>query len=155
MKKVKIIGALSLLAALLVSVVSLKANEKTPDFKPRPAVVRQFLEEVKKNENWKTAFLTGTEEQIVFMNISPQTNPYNEIGEEVHPFDQVIFIVEGNAKAIIDGDSSSVTEGDLIFIPKGTNHNVVNVNEKKPLKLVSFYSENDIPKDAVYKRKAD
>ena len=123
------------------------------EFQPR--IVPNFLEEAKRNTYWKRAFATGEQEQIVFMNISPQTNPNNEIGEETHPFDQVIFIVEGKGKAMIGDQSTSVQEGDLIFVPLGIKHNVVNSNRKKSLKLVSFYSNTDMPKDAVYEIKTD
>lgn len=146
----------ALLVALLVSTISINAGEiemSNGDF--QPMVAHQFIEEAKKNVNWKTAFATGKQEQIVFMNISPVTNPNNEVGQEVHSFDQVILIVEGNGKAVLNGKTSMVKEGDLIFIPQGTQHNIVNLNEKKELKLVSFYSQTDIPKGAKYKTKAD
>lgn len=123
--------------------------------KIKPLVVSQFFEEAKKNSNWKTAFATGKQEQIVFMNISPMTNPNNEIGLEVHPFDQVILIVEGSGKAILNGKASKVKSGDMIFIPMETPHNVINLDEKRELKLISFYSETDIPNGAVYKKKSD
>lgn len=118
-------------------------------------VVPQFFEEAKKNTHWKTAFATGKSEQIIFMYVSPATNPANEIGEEVHPFDQVILIVEGEAKAVLNGETSAVKGGDMIFIPQGVKHNVINSNLNIGLKLISFYSATDIPKGAVYKMKSD
>ena len=120
-----------------------------------PVVLKQVLEEAKKNENWKNARLTGTQEQVVFMNVSPKTNPKNEIGMEVHTFDQTILIVEGEGKAVLNETTSSVKAGDLIFIPMGTQHNVINVDRKKELKLISFYSMTDIPAETVYKTKAE
>lgn len=145
-----------LLLTGFVPAVSLHAddnNSAAGDF--QPMVAKQFLEEAKKNTNWKTAFATGKEEQIVFMNISPLTNPNNEIGTEVHPFDQVILIVQGSGKAILNGNTSSIKSGDMIFIPQGVEHNVTNSDPKKELKLVSFYSQTDIPKGAVYPKKSD
>lgn len=137
--------------------VSLHANnqEKVGDVQVKPIVVEQFFEKAKKNANWKQALVTGEHEQIVFMNVSPLTNPNNEIGKETHEFDQVIVIVQGNGKSVLDGQTSLVKEGDMIFIPKGIEHNVLNTNQNKELKLISFYSATDIPKDAVYKKKAD
>lgn len=120
-----------------------------------PSVVPQLVDEAKKNNHWKIAFLTGKHEQIVFMNVSPQTNPDNEIGMEEHPFDQAILIVEGRGKAVLDKQTTNVKEGDMIFIPQGTPHNVINLREKKSLKLISFYSDNDMPAGAIYKKKAD
>lgn len=118
-------------------------------------VVQQFFEEAKSNTYWKSAFVTGKQEQIVFMNISPLTNPKNEIGIETHAFDQVIIIVDGNGKAILNGRTSLIKDGDMIFIPKGTSHNIINLDQEKDLKLISFYSQNDIPKGAKYKKISD
>lgn len=118
-------------------------------------VSNQIFDKVKKNDNWKLAFLTAKDAQIVFMNISPVTNPNNEIGMETHKFDQIIFVAEGNGKAILDGKATMVKSGDVIFIPQGVEHNVVNLNAKKPLKILSVYSATDIPGDAVYKTKSD
>lgn len=144
------------LVTVMMSTVSVEAAEKmTASNTVEPKVVQQFIEEAKKNTNWKTAFVTGEQEQIVFMNVSPSTNPNNEIGLEVHPFDQIIFIVEGNGKAVLNEKTSLIKDGDMIFIPRGTAHNFINSGKEKGLKLISFYSENDIPKEAVYKKKAD
>lgn len=118
-----------------------------------PRVVKNFVDEAKKNSNWKSAVATGEEEQVVLMNISPITNPKNEIGMETHPFDQVILVIEGRGKATLDGETENVEEGDMIFIPKGTKHNVVNLNKTKPLKIISFYSQTDIPEGSKIKKK--
>jgi quercetin dioxygenase-like cupin family protein len=89
------------------------------------------------------------------MSITPKTNPKNEIGMETHPFDQVIFVVEGNAKSIVDGKESSVASGDMIYIPQGMPHNFINTSTSKPFKIISIYSDTDIPANAAYKRMSD
>ncbi len=89
------------------------------------------------------------------MSNSPATNQKNEIAAETHKFDQIIFVVEGDGKAILGGKETTVKPGDLIFIPQGLNHNVVNLNAKKPLKILSVYSSTDIPANAIYKKKTD
>ncbi|MBS0652469.1 MAG: cupin domain-containing protein [Verrucomicrobia bacterium] len=121
----------------------------------QPVIIEKVVKEAQKNTNWKTAAVTGKSEQVVFMNVSPVTNPNNEIGVEVHPFDQVILIVQGKAKAVLDGKESAVKEGDLIFIPEGTSHNFINLGKDKELKLISFYSSTDIPAGAAYPKKSD
>jgi mannose-6-phosphate isomerase-like protein (cupin superfamily) len=145
----------SLILTIMISTASISAIEKEIAVQIQPMVVSGFLEKAKKNNSWKVAFATGENEQVVFMNISPLTNPKNEIGMEIHPFDQVILIVEGNGKAILNNKTSLVKDGDMIFIPKGIQHNVINFSKNKDLKLISFYSDNDISKDAEYKKKAD
>lgn len=120
-----------------------------------PVTTSQIFDKAKNNNNWKLAFLTGKSAQIVFMNISPKTNPSNEIGMETHKFDQVIFIVEGKAKAILNGKQTLVEKGDSLFIPEGTSHNVINLNANAPLKIISIYSKTDIPANSVYKKNSD
>jgi len=144
-----------LILAVMISTASIGAIKKEAAMQIQPMVVMEFLENAKKNNSWKVAFATAEHEQVVFMNISTLTNPKNEIGMEVHPFDQVILIVEGNGKAILNNKTSLVKEGDMIFIPQGNQHNVINLNKNKELKLISFYSDNDIPKNAEYKKKTD
>lgn len=134
--------------------VDAKENQEGTS-KIQPIVVQKILDEAKKNTNWKIPVATGEHEQIVFMNISPLTNPDNEIGEETHSFDQAILIVEGKGELVVNGKKTLVSSGDMIFIPEGTEHNVINLDSKMPLKLMSFYSDTDMPKDAVYKKKTD
>lgn len=141
--------------ALIFTIPMESMEKKTTNNKIQPIVIPQFLEKAKKNNNWKAAFVTGQHEQIVFMNVSPMTNPDNEIGMEEHSFDQVILIVEGRGRAVLDEQTSNVKEGDMIFIPQGIRHNIINLDEAKGLKLISFYSETDIPRGAVYNKKAD
>ncbi len=125
-------------------------NKITP-----PNTMAQIFEKAKENNNWKVAFATGKDAQVVFMSVSPSTNPKNEIGMETHNFDQIIFIVEGHGKAVLDGKTSTANTGDMVFIPQGTAHNIINLNPDKALKLVSVYSSMDIPANAVYKKNTD
>lgn len=118
-------------------------------------VTNQIFDKVKENKNWKLAFLTAKEAQVVFMSITPNTNPNNEIGMETHKFDQIIFIVEGNGKAILNGKTTMVKSGDMIFIPQSVMHNVINLNDNKPLKILSIYSATDIPANSIYPKKTN
>lgn len=127
-------------------------NEKS-NFHPR--VSPQVFEQALSNENWKLAFATGKNAQVVFMAVSPKTNPKNEIGMETHPFDQVIIIAKGNAKTVLNGEESTAKVGDMIFIPQGTSHNIINVNQDEALKIISFYSDTDIPAHSTYGKKED
>jgi mannose-6-phosphate isomerase-like protein (cupin superfamily) len=121
----------------------------------QPMVAEQIYDKVRSNNNWKSAFATGAQAQVVFMSVSPATNPNNEIGMETHKFDQIIFVVEGNGNAVLNGKTSAIKEGDMIFIPLGTAHNIVNLNKDKELKILSVYSGNDIAADAMYKKNTD
>lgn len=147
----------SLLAASLIPTLAFCSDEKSSqDSKiSEPTIAHQIFEQSKQNDNWKTAFLTGKEAQVVFMSVSPKTNPKNEIGMETHEFDQVIFIAEGNAKTDLNGKISTVKTGDLIFIPQGTPHNLINLDKNKPLKIISIYSRTDIPAHSQFKKNSD
>lgn len=121
----------------------------------QPMISEHVFEKTRDNTNWKMALETGKEAQVVLMSVSPDTNPDNEIGMETHEFDQVIFVIEGNANAILNGKTTPVKVGDMIFIPLGTAHNIVNLNKDRPLKILSVYSGTDIPADSVYKTMSD
>ncbi|KTD35465.1 cupin [Legionella moravica] len=152
--KIAFIGTL-LVSGLISSSLFASSKETAVNNKINAVISPQVFEMAKKNENWKLALVTGKDAQVVFMNITPKTNPNNEIGIETHPFDQVIFVVEGQAKSVLNGKTSTVTAGDMIFIPQGVPHNFINLNAKKPFKIISVYSATDIPRNAAYKQKSD
>ena len=62
-----------------------------------------------------------------------------EIGEETHEGDQILFFVEGEGEAILEGESSPVRSGDYVFVPAGTLHNFVNTGGG-PLRLLTTYA---------------
>lgn len=144
-----------LIISLITAIISLTSYAaKSKDTKSiSPIVTKKIINKAKDNNYWKIAFITGKQGQVVFMNVSPETNPKNEIGMETHPFDQIIIIAQGNGKAILNNKTFNVEEGDLIFIPQGTEHNVINLNKELPLKIISIYSDTDIPANSSYKKK--
>lgn len=143
------------LSTLIATSSFAHSAESAMDSKLNTVITPKIFEMAKKNENWKLALVTGKDAQVVFMNITPKTNPKNEIGMETHKFDQVIFVVEGRAKSVLNGKNSTVTAGDMIFIPQGIPHNFINLNANKPFKIISVYSATDIPEHATYKHKSD
>lgn len=144
-----------LLASVLFSINILAAPAMADSAISPPTVIEKIYDRAQKNDNWKTALATGKQAQIVLMSVSPATNPNNEIGVETHPFDQVILIADGEAKVILNEQNYTAKTGDLIFIPQGTAHNIINLNAQKPLKIISFYSLMDIPPNATYSKKSD
>jgi quercetin dioxygenase-like cupin family protein len=152
---IKIAFISTLLVSGLISPSLFAGSKDAANNKINAVISSKVFEMAKKNENWKLALMTGKDAQVVFMNITPKTNPNNEIGLETHPFDQVIFVVEGQAKSVLNGKKSTVTAGDMIFVPQGIPHNFINLNVKKPFKIISVYSATDIPENAAYKQKSD
>jgi len=130
-------------------------DQKVTESLSKPIVLQKIFEKTQKNKNWKTSVKAGDHEQIVFMNISVSTAPDNEIGKSTRSFDQVILILNGAARMSLNGKTSSVKGGDMIFIPKGTMYNITNKSRNIKLKLVSFCSNVSSPKDITYKNKVD
>jgi mannose-6-phosphate isomerase-like protein (cupin superfamily) len=105
----------------------------------------------KANTDFRKVLVTGSFSQIVVMSIEPGS----EIGEEVHDdVDQTLVFVEGSGDAVLEGDSSPVTSGDLVFVPAGTRHNFLN-SGSAPLKLWTIYAPPEHPDGTVHRTKAD
>lgn len=93
-------------------------------------------QEAKHNDNFRKVLHTGKHCQIVAMALAPN----EEIGEEVHPqTDQLLFIVDGKGKAIVEEDHRDIEEHDVVFVEAGAKHNVINTHEE-PLKLFTIYA---------------
>ena len=80
--------------------------------------------------------------------------PGEEIGEETHQGDQILFFVEGEGEAILEGESSPVRPGDYVFVPAGTLHNFVNTGSE-PLRLLTTYAPPEHPDGTVHRTKAE
>lgn len=79
---------------------------------------------------------TGTHEQIVVMTLPADA----EIGEEVHPgADQLFVVVEGNGEARVGDLELAVEAGDLVFVEAGTRHNIIN-RATIPMRLITVFS---------------
>lgn len=64
-----------------------------------------------------------------------------DIGEEIHTnIDQFFRFESGNGKCIIDGNDYNVTDGDVIIVPAGAKHNIINTNDKVALKIYTIYA---------------
>lgn len=105
----------------------------------------------KQNTNFRTVLHTGKHSQIVAMNILVG----EDIGEESHPdVDQILYFVDGQCEAVLNGEARKVEENDIVFVPAGTTHNFKNVGDKD-LKLFTVYSPPEHPDGTVHATKAD
>lgn len=114
-----------------------------------------YAEDIKKitkeNTNFRTVLYTGKYTQIVAMSIPVG----GDIGEEVHPnTDQIIFIVDGDGEAILNGETRRIEEHDVVFVPAGTTHNFKNIDDEE-LKLFTVYAPPEHPDGTVHKTKED
>lgn len=89
------------------------------------------------NNNFRHVLYTGPHSQLVLMNLAPN----EEIGMETHTENDQFFRVEkGVGRCIIDGNEYNLTDGDVIIVPAGAVHNVINASSMEHLKLYTIYS---------------
>jgi mannose-6-phosphate isomerase-like protein (cupin superfamily) len=112
---------------------------------------RADLKEITKDsDDFRRVLFTGAHSQLVIMSLAPD----EEIGDEVHEVDQILFAVAGEGEAFLDGRRKSFEKGDVVAVPAGTRHNFRNTS-KKPLKLYTVYAPPQHPAGTVHHTKAD
>lgn len=114
-----------------------------------------YIDDIKKltkdNKNFRKVLHTGIKSQIVAMSI-PQGE---DIGEETHnDTDQILFFVDGEGEAVLNGETKSVEEHDVVFVPAGVKHNFKNVGDED-LKLFTVYSPPEHPDGTIHPTKKD
>jgi mannose-6-phosphate isomerase-like protein (cupin superfamily) len=105
-----------------------------------------------KNSNFRKVLYTAKGGQLVLMSLRAK----EEIGMEVHhDVDQFFWIVKGSAKTVLNGEEGTVDEGEVLIVPRGTMHNIINADNKCGLKLFTVYTPPNHPDGTVHKTKAD
>lgn len=88
------------------------------------------------NNNFRKVLYTGQHMQLVLMALKPG----GEIGMETHNGnDQFFRFEEGSGKVIIGETEYNVVGDDVVIIPAGTPHNVINTSETDDLKMYTIY----------------
>ena len=89
------------------------------------------------NTNFRKVLYTGKHSQLVLMSLSP----HEDIGMETHNDNDQFFRFEmGKGKCSIDGNEYLVKDGDVIIVPAGAKHNIINTSDSEELKLYTLYS---------------
>jgi len=110
-----------------------------------------IMEAARTNDAFRREVMTGKHEQVVVMTIPPG----GEIGEEVHPnTDQVFVFIEGEGEARLESETSPVRANDLVFVRAGTRHNFVNTGTQR-LRVISMYAPPQHPPGTVHQSKAE
>lgn len=113
--------------------------------------VANIVEKSLQNKNFRHVLFTSTKMQLVVMSLLPG----EEIGEEVHPtVDQFFRIEEGIATVIIDGEEQIVVDDDVIIVPAGATHNLINTGTGV-VKLYTIYTPPNHPEGTVHVTKAE
>jgi mannose-6-phosphate isomerase-like protein (cupin superfamily) len=115
-----------------------------------PTAVRNIPDLARGNDAFRRTIVTGEHAQLVVMTIQPG----EKIGEETHEGDQILHFVDGTGEAILEGETSAVGPGDVVFVPAGTLHNFVNTGSG-PLRLVTVYAPPEHPPRTVHETKAE
>lgn len=114
-----------------------------------------FFQDIEKqaqeNTNFRKVIYTGKNSQLVLMSI-----PRGEdIGEETHDaIDQILFFTDGKGEAILNDESMLFSEDDVVFVPAGTKHNIINKGDED-LKLFTVYSPPAHPENTVHRTKEE
>jgi mannose-6-phosphate isomerase-like protein (cupin superfamily) len=104
------------------------------------------------NTNFRKVLFTGEHSQLVLMNLLPS----EDIGMEVHAnVDQFFRFESGEGKAVLNGEEIMFKANDVVIIPAGTNHNIINTSDVNPLKLYTIYSPANHPDGTVHATKAE
>ncbi len=103
----------------------------------------------KDNDFFRKVLFTGTKSQLVLMSLRPG----EEIGTEVHKVDQILYVVDGEGKVVLDGVDKEFEKGEIVFVPAGVQHNVIN-SDDQPMKLFTIYSPPQHAADTVHRTKA-
>jgi mannose-6-phosphate isomerase-like protein (cupin superfamily) len=105
----------------------------------------------RENTDFRRVLATTKHTQLVVMTLPPG----GEIGEEVHDgIDQLLLVVDGSGRALLDGDVTPVGPGYAVVVPSGTRHNVVS-DDVLPMRLVTVYGPPDHRPGTVHHTKAD
>ncbi|OGM94858.1 cupin [Candidatus Wolfebacteria bacterium RIFOXYD12_FULL_48_21] len=89
------------------------------------------------NDDFRKVLYTGKYCQLVLMSLKPN----EDIGMEVHEEnDQFFRFEEGEGKCIIDGNEYALSNGSVIIVPAGAEHNIINTSDSEDLKLYTIYS---------------
>lgn len=104
------------------------------------------------NTNFRKVLFTGAHSQLVLMNLQPS----EDIGMEVHQnVDQFFRFESGEGKAILNGEEIAFKANDVVIVPAGTNHNIINTSDTESLKLYTIYSPANHPEGTVHATKSD
>lgn len=104
-----------------------------------------------KNSFFRQVLYTGKYSQLVLMSLKIG----EEIGLETHlDNDQFFRFEQGTGKVTIDGNDYAVKNGDVIIVPAGAAHNVINTSATIELKMYTLYSPPHHQDKVVHQTKA-
>ncbi|HYM49423.1 MAG TPA: cupin domain-containing protein [Candidatus Limnocylindrales bacterium] len=113
------------------------------------AFTADLKELAEENDDFRRVVFTGQHSQLVLMALRPG----EEIGDEVHSVDQILYAVDGEAQAIVAGDRFAFEKHDVVVVPAFQRHNIVNTGDE-PFKLFTIYAPPEHPAGTVHHTRA-
>lgn len=104
----------------------------------------------KENDFFRQVLFTAKQSQLVLMALKA----HEEIGAEVHKVDQILYVVEGEGKVVLDGAGQEFEKGMIVVVPAGVRHNVINTDDE-PMKLFTVYAPPQHAAGTVHRTKAE
>ncbi|MEL7627256.1 MAG: cupin domain-containing protein [Anaerolineaceae bacterium] len=93
------------------------------------------------NTDFRRVLYTGYL-QLVLMSLDPN----EDIGNEVHDHVDQFFRFEGGEGKVVTADGEiTVGDGDVVVIPAGTYHNIINTSATERLSMYTIYSPANHP----------
>ncbi len=111
---------------------------------------KNIIELARDNTYFRQVLVTTEHSQVVLMSVAVD----EDIGEEIHTVDQILFFVQGEGQAVLNDLRSPVAPNHLVVVPAGTKHNFINTG-KIPLKLITIYAPAEHKPGTVHKTKHD
>jgi mannose-6-phosphate isomerase-like protein (cupin superfamily) len=104
------------------------------------------------NNYFRQVLFTAPHSQLVVMSLKPG----EDIGTETHDkVDQFLRVESGEGKTVLNGQETAIKDGFAIVVPAGTEHNVINTSNTKPMKLYTIYSPAQHRDGTIHKTKAE
>lgn len=104
------------------------------------------------NAYFREVLFTAPNLQLVVMSLKPG----EEIGMETHEHGDQFFRVEaGEGEAILDGQIHKLSDGVIVIIPEGVEHNIVNTSADQPLSMYTIYTPPEHRDGVVHKTKGE
>jgi mannose-6-phosphate isomerase-like protein (cupin superfamily) len=113
--------------------------------------VTNIEKESLENENFRKVLYTAKNCQLVVMSLKAG----EDIGMEVHHLDQFIRVEAGVGKAILNGIEHELSDGFVVIVPAGAEHNIVNTSTDKEMKLYTVYAPPNHVDGKIHVTKAD
>jgi mannose-6-phosphate isomerase-like protein (cupin superfamily) len=95
--------------------------------------------EVAHRSAWPVFGGNGASDSLTYFEIDPG----RRIGAHVHDAAETVVLLSGNARAIVAGEERHVAPNDVVHVPAGATHDVVNEGSET-LRLLGFFGKAEV-----------